>query len=147
VPQHGKNGAQGAGARPFSRTEEGKVDAMRKTGLMVALVAVMAALFATAAYAATIEGNNNNNVLHETAGSDILRGFGGNDTLDANNFGGDEDILRGGSGNDVLLANDGDSMDLLFGGPGFDICVVDDRSEIGGGCEKIRVRADANPGA
>ena len=120
---------------------------MRKTGLMVAMVAVMAALFATAAYAATIDGNDRRNTLIETAGDDLIRGFGGNDTLDANNFGGDEDILRGGPGDDVLLANDGDSEDLLFGGPGFDICVVDDRSEIGGGCERVRVQADANPDA
>ena len=113
---------------------------MRKTGMMVAMVAVMAALFATAAYAATIEGNNRSNNLFETAGDDIIRGFGGNDVLDANNFGRDEDILRGGSGDDRLFANDGDSMDLVFGGPGFDICVVDDRSEIGGGCERVRIR-------
>ena len=120
---------------------------MRRTGMLVAMVAVMVALFATAAYAATIEGNNNPNALFETRGDDLIRGFGGGDVIDANNFGGDEDILRGGSGNDRLLANDGDSMDLVFGGSGFDICVVDDRSEIGGGCEKIRVRPDANPGA
>ena len=113
---------------------------MRKTGLMVAMVAVMVALFATAAYAATIEGNDNPNALIETPNDDIIRGFGGGDVIDANNFGGDEDILRGGPGDDVLLANDGDSEDLLFGGPGFDICVVDDRSEIGGGCEKIRFK-------
>ena len=115
--------------------------------MMVAMVAVMVALFATAAYAATIEGNDRNNTLFETAGNDLIRGFGGDDVLDANNFGGDEDLLRGGPGNDRLLANDGDSMDLLFGGPGVDICVVDDLSEIGGGCERVRVQADANPDA
>ncbi len=115
--------------------------------MMVAMVAVMVALFATAAYAATIDGNNNANVLIETSGDDLIRGMGGGDVLDANNYGGDGDILRGGPGNDRLLANDGDSLDLVFGGPGFDICVVDDRSEIGGGCEKIRVRPDANPDA
>ena len=113
---------------------------MRRTGMMVAMVAVMVALFATAAYAANIEGNDNANALFETAGDDVIRGFGGGDVIDANNFSGDEDILRGGPGNDRLLANDGDSQDLVFGGPGFDICVVDDRSEIGGGCEKVRVR-------
>jgi hypothetical protein len=48
--------------------------------------------------------------------------------------------LRGGPGNDRLLANDGDTLDIVYGGPGFDICVVDARSEIGGGCEKVRVR-------
>ncbi len=113
---------------------------MRRTGMMMALVAVMVALFATAAYAATIEGNDNANALFETAGDDVIRGFGGGDVLDANNFSGDEDVLRGGPGSDRLLANDGDSRDLLVGGSGFDICVVDDRSEIGGGCEKVRVR-------
>ena len=113
---------------------------MRKTGMMVAMVAVMVALFATAAYAATIDGNNNPNALFETDDDDLIRGFGGGDVLDANNYGDDEDILRGGSGNDRLLANDGDTLDTVYGGPGYDICVVDARSEIGGGCEKIRVR-------
>ncbi len=120
---------------------------MRKTGMMVALVAVMVALFATAAYAATIEGNNNNNVLFETAGDDVINGRGGADVIDANNFGGDTDILRGGEGNDRLLANDGDTLDTVNGGPGFDICVVDARSEVGEGCEKVRVKPDANPDA
>ncbi len=120
---------------------------MRKTGMMVALVAVMVALFATAAYAADINGNNNDNVLFETAGDDRLEGRGGDDTLDANNFGGDRDVLVGGSGNDVLLANDGDTLDTVNGGAGFDICVVDARSEVGEGCEKVRVKPDANPDA
>ena len=120
---------------------------MRKTGMMVALVAVMAALFATAAYAAEITGNDNDNVLIETAGDDRLEGRGGGDVLDANNFGNDRDVLVGGSGNDRLLANDGDTLDTVNGGAGFDICVVDARSEVGEGCEKVRVRADANPGA
>ena len=120
---------------------------MRKTGLMVALVAVMAALFATAAYAATIEGNDNPNVLIETAGDDRLEGRGGGEVLAANNFGGDRDVLVGGGGNDRLLANDGDTMDIVNGGAGFDICVVDARSEVGEGCEKVRVKPDANPDA
>ena len=113
---------------------------MRKTGMLVAMMAVMVALFATAAFAANIRGNDNPNALLETRGDDLIRGEGGGDVIDANNFSGDEDKLRGGPGNDRLLANDGDSRDLLFGGPGFDICVVDARSEIGGGCEKVRVR-------
>jgi Ca2+-binding RTX toxin-like protein len=116
---------------------------MRKTGMMVAIVAVMVALFATAAYAATIEGNDNANALFETPNDDLIRGFGGGDVLDANNYGGDRDILRGGPGNDRLLANDGDRLDTVYGGPGFDICVVDARIEIGGGCEKSRVRGAA----
>ncbi len=113
---------------------------MRKTGMMVAMVAVMVALFATAAYAATIEGNDRNNTLFETAGDDVIRSFGGDDVIDANNFGGDRDVLRGGTGNDRLLANDGDQLDSVFGGPGFDVCVVDSFAEIGGGCERVLLR-------
>jgi Ca2+-binding RTX toxin-like protein len=107
---------------------------------MVALVAVMVALFATAAYAATIEGNDRDNVLFETAGDDLILGRGGDDVLDANNFSGDVDVLRGGTGNDRLLANDGDTLDTVVGGPGRDTCVVDARREVGGGCEVVRVR-------
>ena len=113
---------------------------MRKGTMMVALVALMVALFATAAYAANINGNNNNNNLFETSGDDTMRGYGGNDVLDANNYSGDDDVLRGGSGNDRNLANDGDTLDSVVGGPGFDTCVVDARREVDGGCEKIRVR-------
>jgi Ca2+-binding RTX toxin-like protein len=113
---------------------------MRRTGMMVAMVAVMVALFATAAYAATIEGNSRDNTLFETPQNDRMYGYGGQDDLYADDFSGDTDRLYGGPGNDRLLANDGDSRDTVYGGPGFDICVVDDRSEIGGGCEKVRVR-------
>ncbi len=120
---------------------------MRKTGMMVAMVAVMVALFATAAYAATIDGNNNNNNLFETSGDDLIRGMDGADVLDANNFGDDADVLRGGEGKDRLLANDGDTDDTVNGGPGFDECVVDARSEVGEGCEQVRVKPDANPDA
>jgi hypothetical protein len=39
---------------------------MRKTGMLVAMMAVMVALFATAAFAANIRGNDNPNALLET---------------------------------------------------------------------------------
>jgi Ca2+-binding RTX toxin-like protein len=124
---------------PLACHVEGR-GAMRKTGMLVAMVAVMVALFATAAYAATIEGNDNANALFETLGDDRMFGFDGFDVLDANNYGGDTDILRGGAGNDHLLANDGETRDTVYGGRGFDMCVVNARSEIGGGCERVRVR-------
>jgi hypothetical protein len=108
--------------------------------MLVAMVAVMVALFATAAYAATIEGDDNANALFETRGDDQLFGFGGGDVLDANNYGGDTDVLRGGFGDDHLLANDGETRDTVFGGSGYDVCVVNAPSEIGGGCERVRVR-------
>ena len=113
---------------------------MRKTGMMVAIVA----LFATAAYAATIEGNDNANALFETPNDDLIRGFGGGDVLDANNYGGDGDILRGGPGNDRLLANDGDRDDVTQGQRGYDTCVVDAKSEVDGGCNRVLVRAPSS---
>ena len=142
-PRTVQTGHKGPALAPSPKPNEGKVDAMRKTGMLVAVVALMVAMFATAAYAANITGNDNSNALFETSGDDLIRGEGGGAVIDANNFSGDQDILRGGSGNDRLLANDGDSQDLVSGGPGFDICVVDARSEIGGGCEKSRVRGAA----
>jgi len=38
------------------------------------------------------------------------------------------------------MDKDGDNLDTVNGGPGFDTCVVDSRVEVGEGCEKIRVR-------
>jgi hypothetical protein len=122
---HGETGAKGAGARPFSPTEEGKVDKMRKTGMMVAMVALLVAMFATAAYAATIEGNNRDNTLFETPQNDRIYGNAGNDELNAWEYSGDTDRLYGGRGRDVLYADDGDGQDLLDGGRGYDECYGD----------------------
>lgn len=113
---------------------------MRKTVMMVALVALLVAMFAPAVYAAVREGNAGDNYLGETCGDDVLFGEAGNDTLDANNCGPDEDVLRGGRGTDRLLANDGDRLDSLNGGLGYDTCVVDARIELAGGCNNILIR-------
>jgi Ca2+-binding RTX toxin-like protein len=112
---------------------------MRK---MVLLVAMLAMVLATAAvaYGAVRNGNGNDNYLGETCGADTLRGYGGEDTLDANNCGDDEDVLRGGKGYDRLLANDNDRLDNVNGGLGYDLCVVDARVELAGGCNDIRIR-------
>jgi Ca2+-binding RTX toxin-like protein len=98
---------------------------MRRTGMMVAMVAVMVALFATAAYAATIEGNSRDNTLFETPQNDRMYGYGGQDDLYADDFSGDTDRLYGGGGADYLDAQDGDGQDLLDGGRGYDVCVGD----------------------
>jgi Ca2+-binding RTX toxin-like protein len=98
---------------------------MRRTGMMVALVAVMVALFATAAYAATIEGNNRDNTLFETPQNDRIYGNAGSDELYADEFSGDTDRLYGGRGQDFLYADDGDGQDLLDGGRGYDECYGD----------------------
>jgi Ca2+-binding RTX toxin-like protein len=112
---------------------------MRKMVLLVAMLAMVLAT-ATVAYGAVKNGNGYDNYIRETCGNDTLRGYGGNDTLDANNCGRDTDVLRGGTGNDRLLANDGDRRDVVSGGPGYDTCVVDARVELAGGCNNILVR-------
>ena len=113
---------------------------MRKTAMMIALVALLTLVAASVAYAAVKEGNNRDNYINETCGDDTLIGRGGDDTLDANNCGDDEDILFGNAGNDRLLANDGDREDDVNGGRGYDTCVVDARVEVGNGCDEVLVR-------
>jgi Ca2+-binding RTX toxin-like protein len=112
---------------------------MRKMVLLVAMLAMVLAT-ATVAYGAVRDGNGYDNYIRETCNDDTLRGYGGDDTLDANNCGGDEDLLRGGTGTDRLLADDGDRRDVVSGGPGYDTCVVDARVELAGGCNDIRIR-------
>ncbi len=64
---------------------------------------------------ALVVGDNNDNVLHGTGGSDTEVGQGGNDAL----FGSSgNDLLVGGTGNDAL--NGGAGNDVLVGGGGND---------------------------
>lgn len=90
--------------------------------MLLAAIAVMVALFATAAYAAEIKGTPQSDFLYESQRSDIIRGLGGNDDLRANEFPFDGDDLRGGTGADELNALDADGRDTLNGGKGFDKC-------------------------
>ena len=114
---------------------------MHKTATMVALVALLTVVVAGVAWAATIEGNANDNYLEETCKGDTVYGRGGEDVLDANNCGRDTDVLYAGRGDDWLLANDGDKRDVLYGGKGFDTCVVDSRDEsVFGSCNRVKVR-------
>jgi len=73
---------------------------------------------------------------------DKMYALGGNDKIVANFFLGDRDILFGGRGDDRLRAADVDGKDVVIGGPGFDVCVID---ELYGkaatqGCERLRER-------
>jgi len=114
----------------------------RKGTIVVALVALMVAIFATAAYADTIVGNDRNNTLNETNGDDDMFGLKGDDVLKANLFLGVDDVdnAYGGADTDFVYVNDGDSDDFAAGGAGpRDRCIVDDLSEVGNGCERVRV--------
>lgn len=76
-------------------------------------------------------GNNGNDKLIGSAGSDSLFGGNGNDVLVGND--GDDslsggmgvDTMSGGNGNDVLIAVDGTSVDYMSGGQGYDAFWVD----------------------
>ena len=112
----------------------------RKGTMMVALVAqLVAIIFVTAAYAATINctggscfGTPDSDTLNESAGDDQMHGGKGGDKLDANNAApGDRDKTYGGRGNDDLFADDGDNEDLLVGGRGRnDECFADEGDEV-----------------
>ena len=114
---------------------------MHKATTMVALVALLTVVAVGVAYAATVEGNANDNYLEETCEGDTMYGRAGDDVLDANNCGRETDVLYAGRGDDWLLANDGDARDVLYGGKGFDTCVVDRRAEaVFGSCNRVPVR-------
>ncbi len=102
---------------------------MRKVMMMGALVALLVALFAAAAFArdfqcTTIpcEGTNNRDTITERAGNvnDNISGKRGGDTINANVSGNDRDDLFGNRGDDTLNADDGDPFDSLNGGRGTD---------------------------
>jgi len=97
----------------------------RRTPMLLAAIAVMVALFATAAYAAVIEGTGKSDILYESNQNDTIDGRGGPDTLRAQQFPFDEDNLDGGTGVDTLNASDGDQSDTLDGGKSFDTCKGD----------------------
>ncbi len=119
---------------------------MRKVVMMVALVALLVTLFATAAFALTFtcttnpcEGTNRPDTITERAGSvnDNISGKRGGDTILANVSDNDRDDLFGNRGPDTLNARDGDGFDLLDGGKGTDEC-IGDATDTFVRCEVIR---------
>ena len=94
----------------------------RRAPMLLAAIAVMMALFATAAYAAVITGTPRSDFLYESKLNDPIAGRGKSDDLRADRFPFDKDDLTGGTGIDELNARDGDELDTLDGGKGFDKC-------------------------
>jgi hypothetical protein len=113
---------------------------MRKAVVMMALMALLTLVVAGIAYADLIKGNDRANTLFETRRNDTIYGYGRGDVIDANNFSGETDRGFGNSGNDRILVNDNDRLDAAVGGSGYDTCVVDARTEIGTGCDEVRIR-------
>src|SRR5918911_5309453 len=109
----------GAGSL-LEKGKEGKN--MRRVTVLLATIAVMVTLFAVAAYAATVNGTANRDVLTESNRNDTINARSGDDQLWANGWSGETDELYGEKGRDYLNAADGDTLDTLDGGRGYDVC-------------------------
>jgi Ca2+-binding RTX toxin-like protein len=134
---------------------------MRKVTLLIASVALMSLLVASAAFAVTKIGTNGPNNLRGTQQEDVIYGLSGGDDLAGL---GSEDELYAGRGNDEVRAasgNDyvsaGKGQDFVFGsfgnddieafdhnkdfidcGPGTDDEVTaDDEDEVSANCENV----------
>jgi hypothetical protein len=127
---------------------------MRNVTMLLGVAVIMTMLFASVALAVEKQcinrpcnGTDGNDKLFERSGdgvNDTISGQAGRDVMRADAYTQDTDLLYGNRGNDRLNANDNgqlpeDTIDTVYGGKGFDICIVDARSEVGGGCEDVRV--------
>jgi hypothetical protein len=119
---------------PLKKTEEEQE--MRRVTLMLATMAVMMGLFATVAYAVTIAGTDEGEVILESNLDDTIFGRGGADRIRADVFGPkhgsprDTDVARGNRGDDRIRIDDGDGRDTAIGGSGDDVCVGDPGDEL-----------------
>lgn len=124
---------------------------MKRVAQSTTLLALILALFAGTALAATLSGTDGNDTLAGTDAGEALRGLAGDDWVYG---GGGKDILRGEEGVDVLYGDAG--RDELRGGPGddaihaddgqkdrvscdggADTVVVDPKDRVGSGCESV----------
>ena len=120
---------------------------MRRVMMLLAAMAVMVPLFAAAAYAATIEGTSQGEILLDSNLNDTMFGRGGSDQIRADAFGvsgtlitvgdppqpccgPDTDVAKGNAGGDGIVVTDGDPLDTATGGDGDDTCFGDAGDEL-----------------
>jgi hypothetical protein len=118
----------------------------KKIATLVGVVALMTMLLAPVALAVNKQctsnpcwGTNSRDTLYERRGNgvpDTIIGRRYGDRINANAFRADRDVLDGQRGNDRLKAQDRDGRDELYGGPGFDICYIDE-GDFTRGCEEV----------
>lgn len=141
---------------------------MRKLAIVIALVAVLVAMGASAVFAQEQEGTTqedgifvaaNNQIIHcqgvpctasgnddlvyERVGNrkkDRILLKGGDDQVRADTYKRDKDVIKGSSGFDLIYVDDGDTRDRIFGGKGNDKCYVDAASEVVSGCSNVIIR-------
>ena len=107
--------------------------------MLVLLVAPMALAIEKRCDQRPCYGTNKADVLRERRGdgvADKIYGKRGDDRINATRFTNDRDLLYGGRGDDRLNAQDGDGSDVLRGGPGYDVCYVDE-GDFYEGCELV----------
>jgi hypothetical protein len=131
---------------------------MRRVMMVLAAMAVMVTLFAAAAYAATIDGTSQGDILLDSQLNDTIFGRGSGDEIRADafgtggegfltcgdppapcDFGPDTDVANGNAGGDFINVDDGDTQDTANGGGGNDFCVGDTLAELN--CENESVGA------
>ena len=111
---------------------------MRRVTLMLAAVAMIVSLFAVVAYAAEIQGTDNDEILTESERNDQIAGHRGDDTINAAFYDigqtpgglGDTDKVKGNRGDDFIDLVDGDGRDTANGGRGIDECVADPGDDV-----------------
>jgi hypothetical protein len=109
---------------------------MRRVTLMLATMAVMMGLFATVAYAVTITGTDQGEIILESNLDDTIFGRGGADRIRTDIFGPnndaprDTDVANGSRGADRIRVDDGDGRDTANGGRGDDVCAGDPGDEL-----------------
>jgi hypothetical protein len=128
---------------------------MRRVMKMLAAMAVMVPLFAAAAYAATIDGTSQGDILLDSQLNDTIFGRGSGDEIRADAFGQppdtlitcgdppaacagpDTDVANGNAAGDFIVVDDGDTLDTANGGGGTDTCIGDTLAELN--CENESV--------
>ena len=93
----------------------------KRAPMLLAAIAVMVALFATAAYAAEIHGTEKEDFLNESQRGDTITALAGDDKVDAGGTdnvldtprdNGDRDRVHGNKGNDYIDLRDEDGKDI-----------------------------------
>ena len=133
---------------------------MKRAAIFLTLISVMVFVFASAALAALIEGDDGANTLVGTPKGDAIYGYGGADRIEGRGggdtlrlgggsdegYGGDGgDTLRLGYGSDEGYAERGDDYisavdgteDAIFCGPGSDRAKANPGDNVAEGCERI----------
>jgi Ca2+-binding RTX toxin-like protein len=121
---------------------EREAHTVKRTALLIALMAAALIMVSGVALAKTFIGTDANNTIVGTQQADVIEGRGGNDVLrgalgaDRISGGNGTDRQYGGRGYDVI-DTDGGYKDIVDCGRGIDTAYVDSRDEVRN-CERLR---------